>query len=236
MLSILIPNDYSNNTIQAAKAACFLAGKKPLTITLLHCVAISDSITELLYLPSTNIQQEKQNLFHSRIQELKENSGGCPVEIRYLFQYGISGPILEQIVEQNNIHLGIMPLSSKTESLLPGGDLKDAMHSIQCPVLFLPEHFDFNNASNVVVFLKNNISFQGRILRTIRQFLGKKPESASFSGNLFSLAGEAHQVHLPACFIENRIKLDYRLDNITKIHQYLQDQEQSEVALLAVSN
>ncbi len=236
MLSILIPNDYSNNTIQAVKAACFLAGKKPLTITLLHCVPISDSITELLYLPSINIQQEKQNLFHSKIQDLKESGGNCPIEIRYLFQYGISGPILEQIVEQNNIQLGIMPLSNKAESLLHNRDLKDAMHTIQCPVLFLPEYFDFSNASNVVVFLKNNISFKGRLLRTVRQLLGRKSEPAMFSGNLFSLAGENRQVHLPACFIENKIKLDYRLDNKTKIHQYLQDQKQSEVALLAVSH
>lgn len=236
MLSILIPNDYSNNTIQAVKAACFLAGKKPLTVTLLHCVPISDSITELLYLPSTTIQQEKHKLFHSRIQALKGRSEDCPVEIRYLFQYGISGPILEQIVEQNNIQLGIMPLSNKAESLLPDRDLTDAMHTIQCPVLFLPEHFDFNNAANVVVFLKNNVSFQGRLLRTIRHFLGKKTEPATFSGNLFSLAKEDQRVHLPACFTENRIKLAYRLDNKTKIHQYLQDQEQSEAALLAVSH
>lgn len=153
MKNILITTTFKEDTLQSIKLATEVMGNNASTITLLSCSEISDSITELLFLSSTDhADLQKRSDLLSKFQEYK-NAQSLKATVQEHHQYGMSRPILEQILTRYQVDLVIVPLSFQQSKIHIHELLLKLLYKTSCPLMFLPERKQSREAIKRALYL-----------------------------------------------------------------------------------
>lgn len=138
MKNILLLTTFEADTLQSLKIAADVISNSSSEVYLLSVSEISDSITDLLFLSqSDHVDVEKKTELLNQLQNFKEEHG-FRFKVHVDHRYGLSRPILEQILERCNADLVIVPTSfQKSKQHIHQFALK-LLHKTSCPLMFLP--------------------------------------------------------------------------------------------------
>jgi hypothetical protein len=139
MKNILITTTFEADTLQSLKIATEVIGNSASEICLLSTSEISDSITDLLFLsPKDHIDTRKRSELLDAWKNLK-GTRGSKFKLHEHHQYGMSRPILEQILSRYKVDLVIVPTSFQQSKQHIHHFLLKLLHKTSCPLMFVPQ-------------------------------------------------------------------------------------------------
>lgn len=155
MQNILIPTTFEADTLQALKVATDVKRHNAGRVVLLSLSAVSDSIIDLLFLsPQDHIDTGKH-------KKLKQNwhrftvQNKVTVETKEHHQFGMSRPILTQLLERFDIDMAIVPLSFQQSRQHIHRFLLKLLHESHCPLMLLPTEKQESEVIQRALFLDN---------------------------------------------------------------------------------
>ncbi len=140
MTTVIVPVDFSETSLNAARYACsFLTGHYGVTITLYHSYASAKDEAETL----ASMEELKQELLATH-----------PVNLEILAHHEDEFVLgLERAARHRNADLVIMGITGKSEleQVLFGSNTLKMAQTKACPVLIVPENASFARMKNVML-------------------------------------------------------------------------------------
>jgi len=157
MKNIIIPTTFENDTIDALKVAADLKRKGSGQIVLISLSEITDSITDLLFLSEKNVQNvgNRDKLFADWSKAL-DDFALPKLPIIEHHQYGISRPILIQLLEHFKAEMVIVPNSFLQSKLFIHRLFLRLLNKSEFPVMQLPDDTDGSEEIQRALYLGEN--------------------------------------------------------------------------------
>jgi nucleotide-binding universal stress UspA family protein len=151
MKNLLLPIDFSDNSVNAAKYAVSLASLSNSKIYLFHCSESSvPTLENYSYLPEYE-NMEAENL--KMLQEIAAylNEVNPEVRIECISSVGILLDNIKRLTEKLEINLVVMGTTgaSGLKEIFLGSNTSHAIENLDCPVLAIPEHTKFSPIKNI---------------------------------------------------------------------------------------
>lgn len=148
MKTLLIPTTFQNDTLDAVKAAINYSNETPCTLILLLVSEVQEnySASSLLRSLDNKWTNAQENILDHCRAIVAENQN-CKLKIHN--QFGISSPIIRNLLNFNTIELVIIPPSFKSSSLQIHQYCCQLLSNYKCPILHINTAFEdvhFNNA------------------------------------------------------------------------------------------
>ncbi|MFX0557905.1 universal stress protein [Maribacter sp. CXY002] len=158
MRTVLIPTDFSANAVHAINYALKLFDSEKISFYFLHAYA------DEVYGPSINqkgysIEQLKEkvktssdNLLQELIHTLKENTSNPKHSFNTLSVFDSLVDAVNDLVNEKNVDLVIMGTQGKTKdkNITFGSHTVQVFKYVKCPVLAVPESFQFKKPKKIV--------------------------------------------------------------------------------------
>ncbi|HJS00402.1 MAG TPA: hypothetical protein VJ780_05660 [Flavobacterium sp.] len=141
MKNLLIPSSLELDTINAIKVAIQQSKGKKCTIFLALVQDIPDTYSSTAFLRSMKsdmTNSQKSVLEYCR--ELTTISQNCTLKIHY--QYGISTPLMKNLIEHLNIELTILTPSYRNSEKRIYNQFVQILDNCKCPILHLNSNFE----------------------------------------------------------------------------------------------
>lgn len=156
MKTLLIPTTFQNDTKDALKAAINYANGTPCTLLLMLVSEVKEnhSASSLLRSLDSKWTNAQENVLESCRELISENEN-CKLKVHN--QFGISSPLVRNLLDFYNIELVIIPPSFKSSSLKIHQYCSQILANYKCPILHInnvSEKIHFSNA----IYLKNEKS------------------------------------------------------------------------------
>lgn len=188
MKNLLIPSTLEQDTINAVKTAIQQSRGKSCTIFLALVSEIPDTFSSASFL--RNIKSDmsvSQKSILTTCRELTAASGNCSLKIHN--QYGISAPVMKNLMEHLNIELAILTPSYKNTEKRIHSQFLQILSNCKCPILHLCPNFEEQDLSKAM-YLEQTKSrlqiedlqeliqdhFDFRIVSQAKIFSDQKPE------------------------------------------------------------
>lgn len=169
MKNILLPVDFSQNSLNAANYAASLALLSKAKIYLYHCSQVSVPMMERGYLPEFEyMETENINLLKEIKSGLRKSNPG--VNIECLSSTGLLKENIKTLSEELDIDLVIMGTAGATglKEIFLGSNTSHAIENLDCPVLAIPEHTTFSPIKKIFYAT----DFQSEDIRIIHNLCG----------------------------------------------------------------
>jgi len=149
MARILIPTDFSDNSMQAAAYAVRLFGKTGIHYTLLH--TIMDLATDpYMSLPITDelmkASEDGLRLFTDRFVRTTGAEG-----VQQRVRYGSLAPVVRSMVNEDHMDLVVMGKRGHAHALFFGSNVVDVIKHGHACVLVVPEHAPKHEMKHVLL-------------------------------------------------------------------------------------
>jgi nucleotide-binding universal stress UspA family protein len=166
--NILIPTDFSENSLNAIQYATSFFKNCKCTFYLLHV----NEINHLQPFDRSNVTESRnqlQSLIH-KIEKVSEN------ESHNFFGITASGNIVDAIrTEMERKHIDLIVMGTKgitgIKKVAVGSNTTDVITKVKCNTLVIPEGAKFSGISNVALPTDYNIFYGAKILETISDIL-----------------------------------------------------------------
>lgn len=170
MKSILIPTTLKPDTLKAVRSVVKNVRDDNMKIVLLLLSEMPDGITDLLFSsksgPETSIQEQKVlDECRRYVAEFDQ------VSLQVHHQYGISGPLLRNIMNYHTISLTVLTPSYKNEKDTIYRQAVKSLLNCKCPILHLPEEIN-ELALDQAIYVDNSPSHLS--LEDIQHLLNKE--------------------------------------------------------------
>lgn len=148
MKTLLIPTIFENDTIDAIKAALSFANGNPCKLLLMQVSDVQETYSALSLLRNLdNKWTNAQENVLERCREIIAENPNCKLKIHH--QFGVSSPLIRNLLDYNSIELVIIPTSFKSSSLKIHQNCAQILANYKCPILHVnqvDEEIHFNNA------------------------------------------------------------------------------------------
>lgn len=179
MKRILLPTDFSKNSLNAIDYAMALFEKMPCEFYFLNIQKPTNYMSDELMTGdlSTSIYEAVSHDNKKQLENLtkiySEKYKNCPFHFEARFDFDKLEDGIQQLVNQENIGLIIMGTNGATaaEEILFGSNTLRVIRKVQCPVLVIPEGFKFEGFSTLLFSLSEEITFHPDALTPISDFL-----------------------------------------------------------------
>lgn len=156
MKTLLIPTTFQNDTQDAVKAAINYANGMPCTLLLMIVSDIKENYSASSLLRSldnkwTNVQEKVLE----NCREIIAENANCKLKVHN--QFGVSSPLIKNLLDYHSIELVIIPSSFKNSSLKIHQYCCQILANYKCPILHITtstEEIHFSNA----IYLENEKS------------------------------------------------------------------------------
>lgn len=188
MKNLLIPSTLEQDTVNAIKIAIQQSKGKNCTVFLTLVSEIPDTFSSASFLRSikSEMSVSQKNVLES-CRKLTEASGNCSLKIHH--QYGISAPLMKNLMEHLNIELAILTHSYKNTERKIHNQFLQILANSKCPILHLNQNFEEQDLSKAM-YLEQTRSkiqiediqeliqdhFDFRIVSQAKIFSDQKPE------------------------------------------------------------
>lgn len=179
MKSVLLPTDFSENSINAIDYAMDLFKNLPCEFILFNIQKPSEYVTDDIYTsdPSSNIYQSISNDNRKKLEELKgkylDRFADQPFQFDALFDFDTLTDAIHQIVSARNINLIIMGTNGATDAaeIIFGSNTLKVIREVRCPILVVPEKFKFSKLSSILFTLRESDVFHPNALLPIEDII-----------------------------------------------------------------
>ncbi|MBR9853309.1 MAG: universal stress protein [Algicola sp.] len=169
MKNILVPTDFSQNSIQALKYAQVLLSGMECNFYLLYVGTLldtgsdSESFQEKKGEPKTNTKKKLNDL----VKETRKKSTEGNHFFFALHEYGFFIPIIKRHLEEQDIHLIVMGTkgASGVREKVVGSNAGDVITKVQCNTLVIPQQVDLSKPKEIAFPTDFNIFYSLKILR-----------------------------------------------------------------------
>lgn len=149
MKNILVPTTFQPDTINAVKTAIKQSKGKNCTIILQQVCEVPNTDSSAFFLRSIKNQLtiSQQNVLES-CRNLTEVSQNCTFKLQH--QYGISAPLMRNLLEHLHIGLIILTPSYKNAEKKIHNQFLQILANCKCPILHLNSNFDEQELSKAM--------------------------------------------------------------------------------------
>ncbi len=164
MKSILLPTDFSENSLNAIDYAMDLFENHPCEFIFLNVQKPSEYITDDIYTsdPSTSIYESISRDNKQKLETLKhtyrDRYAHGLFQFDALFDFDVLTDAIHQIVSARNIQLIVMGTNGATDAaeVIFGSNTLKVIREIRCPILVVPEGYKFTELSSILFTLREN--------------------------------------------------------------------------------
>lgn len=168
MKNLLIPTTHHSDTINAVKTAIKQSKGKICTITLLQVCDIPDTYSSSLFLRTIKSEMtvSQRNVLES-CRNLVASSQNCTLKIQH--QYGVSAPLLKNLMEHLQIDLTILTPSYKKAEKKIHKQFRSILANCKCPILHLNSNFEESELQNALYLEQTKSRLQAEDLQQLMQ-------------------------------------------------------------------
>ncbi|MEM0517199.1 MULTISPECIES: universal stress protein [Aequorivita] len=235
MQKILIPTDFSENSLNAVLYATELFKHNPAEIFLLHAFAdqvyeeksrFADEIFEELQQKALTKAKEALNDLQTKVSAISPNPKHT---IHTIAEFGLLVDTTNDWVEKENIDVVVMGTKGETadKQITFGSNTLQVIKYVKCPVLAIPSGYNDIHPKNILFSTDYLLPFKRRELKLVstiaRCFASKVEFFFASKFESLSLRQEDNRNFLKASFADNQIDFIQKDDtNITKaINTYI---------------
>ncbi|MBO0340439.1 MAG: universal stress protein [Bacteroidota bacterium] len=223
MKNILVPTDFSENSIRALKYAQVLFSAMECNFYLLYVGTLLDTKKDSESFQE--VENESSENTKKKLNDLVKNSRKHSTEANHFFfalhEYGFFIPTIKKHVEEQNIHLIVMGtkgVSGIKEKVL-GSNAGDVITKVQCNTLVVPVGVELSKPKEIAFPTDFNIFYSLKILRPMEEMvtLGKAKFSvmnALKEGDSLNEEQEKNKEHL-LDFMQDSFQGTYSFHTIT---------------------
>ncbi|WP_447635110.1 hypothetical protein [Flavobacterium microcysteis] len=188
MKNLLIPSTLEQDTINAIKVAIQQSKGKSCTVFLTLVSEIPDTYSSATFLRNikSDMSISQKNILDD-CRDLIAATQNCTLKIHN--QYGISAPVMKNLMEHLNIELTILTPSYKSTERRIHNQFLQILANCKCPILHLSPNFEEQDLSKALYLeqtksrlhvedlqelIQNNFDF--RIVSQAKIFSDQKPE------------------------------------------------------------
>jgi len=177
MKNILLPTDFSENSLNAIKYGLALFKNTPCNFYLLHVTLISNYTTGDLPLIVNNTTIEKALLDQAKtalenlLKDIKKLSKNTNHKFFTISSYNNFTDAVKKNIDEKNIELIIMGTKgvSGLSEIIIGSNTGDLITKVKCPALIIPERAVYKNPEEIAFPTDYNIFYQSKILNSITE-------------------------------------------------------------------
>ena len=177
MKNILLPTDFSENSLNAIKYGLALFKNTPCNFHLLHVTLISNYTTGDLPLIVNNTTIEKALLDQAKtalenlLKDIKKLSKNTNHKFFTISSYNNFTDAVKKNIDEKNIELIIMGTkgASGLSEIIIGSNTGDLITKVKCPALIIPEKAVYKNPEEIAFPTDYNIFYQSKILNSITE-------------------------------------------------------------------
>jgi nucleotide-binding universal stress UspA family protein len=157
---ILVPIDFSENSLAALDYAVAVATKIGAEVTLYHGFYVMAEVQFATIDPSyLNMQIDNQELYwNERLEGLKEKlsdkkyADGTPISIKVLVKMGLVADDIGEMVRRGEYQLVVMGTkgASGLERIVLGSIAGAVADQVTCPIMIIPQKAAYNGLRNIV--------------------------------------------------------------------------------------
>ena len=229
MRKILIPTDFSDNSMNAAKYAAELFKHGPSEIYLLYAYAdeVYDNKTRLVNADFEELKQQALEKAEENLEIMRKNlfsiSPNPKHKLIKIAEFGMLVDSVNDWVEKENIDIVVMGTQGETDDkeITFGSNTLQVIKYVKCPVLAVPELFGDLHPKNILFPTDFLIPYKRRelkLLGTIAKCFGTKIDFLYVSQfPTLSLRQEDNKTFLEASLVDNKVAFNHRSNkDVTK--------------------
>jgi len=222
MKNILVPTDFSENSIQALKYAELLFSTLECNFYLLYVGSLLDTKNDVesFYETDQSDDNTKERLTEL-VKEIREHSTEAHHFFFPLHEYGFFIPTIKKYLEENDIDLIVMGTkgASGLKEKVVGSNAGDVITRVQCNTLVVPVHVELSKPREIAFPTDFNIFYSMKILRPMEEMvkLGKaqfRIMNALKEGDGLNLEQEKNKEYL-LDFMDDTFPENYSFHTIT---------------------
>jgi len=222
MKNILVPTDFSENSIQALKYAELLFSTLECNFYLLYVGSLLDTKNDVesFYETDQSDDNTKERLTEL-VKEIREHSTEAHHFFFPLHEYGFFIPTIKKYLEENDIDLIVMGTkgASGLKEKVVGSNAGDVITRVQCNTLVVPVHVELSKPREIAFPTDFNIFYSLKILRPMEEMvkLGKaqfRIMNALKEGDGLNLEQEKNKEYL-LDFMDDTFPGNYSFHTIT---------------------
>lgn len=178
MKNILVPTDFSQNSIRALKYAQMLFSSLECNFYLLHIGTLLDTKNDAGLYPKTDkVTESTKKELADLVKETREHSLEANHFFFPLHEYGFFITAIKKHLQENNIDLIVMGTkgASGIKEKVVGTHTGDVITKVQCNTLVVPEDVELSKPREIAFPTDLNIFYSLKILRPMMEMvkLGK---------------------------------------------------------------
>jgi nucleotide-binding universal stress UspA family protein len=229
MRKILIPTDFSENSMNAIKYAAELFKHGPAEIYLLHAFAdeVYDAKTRLADEIFEELQQKTLAKTKEALEDFRKQIFGFSPNpkhtIHTLAEFGQLVDTVNEWVEKENIDVVVMGTKGKTadKKITFGSNTLQVIKYVKCPVLAIPEVYADVHPKNILFTTDYQLPYKRRELKLVSSIAKCFATKVNFlyvsKFPSLSLRQQDNKAFLEAAFCENQINFKLEGDkDVTK--------------------
>lgn len=237
MRKILIPTDFSDNSLNAIKYASELFKHGPTEIFLLY--AYSDEVYEAKIRLADgifeNLKEETRKKAEKFLQDLKQQVLGISPNPKHTIhtkaEFGMLVDSVNDLVEKENIDVVVMGTKGKTadKQITFGSNTLQVIKYVKCPVLAIPAVYGDVHPKNILFSTDFLLPYKRRelkLLSTLAKFFVSKINFLYVSKfPTLSLRQQDNKAFLESSFEDNKIEFIHKNEkDVTKaINTYISE-------------
>lgn len=177
MRKIAIPTDLSDNAKNAFEYAMALFNESSI-FYIIHAYAEAVFLPETLNLPDDKIDIKKKEVaincetqINKLIDEMREKYPESNHQFRVLTNCGYLLSEVNQLVNSENIDILVMGTRGKTNdrNITFGSNTLQVLKEVQCPVLCIPENYNYKTPKKILFPTNYMIPYQKRELNLVNE-------------------------------------------------------------------
>ena len=180
MRKILVPTDFSDNAFNALKYACQVFKYEKCEIFIMHAYADEvyqqDKLTKRSQLDvlKGEISQNSERQLKKVLEEIKHQYPNPHHNYRMASAFGSLIDEVDDLVNQENIDIVVMATRGETNdrSLTFGSNTLQVLKYISCPVLAIPEGYEYHAPKEVLFPTNYLVPYKRRELKLICDMSG----------------------------------------------------------------
>lgn len=168
MKNLLIPTTLEADTINAVKTAIRQSKDEHCTIMLMLVAEVPDTDSAAFFLRAVKSEMTvSQKKVLNDIRVMVNEAGNCTLNIHN--QYGVSSPLIKNLIEFHNISLTILTPSFKASAKKVQLQCLQLLSNCKSPILHLTDNCDEQDLSKALYLEKNKSRFQAEDLQQLIQ-------------------------------------------------------------------
>ena len=179
MKNVLLPTDFSENSINAIKYAASFFKDSEVNFFVLNVQKTSEYTTSDLISSSANtsvykaILDDNKKELNKLISTLKTENASEKFSFEALLDFDVFTDAVQQAVKSNKIDLIIMGTNGATgaKEVIFGSNTINVIRHSNCPLIAIPEDYSFKKIESVLFSINNQNRFTQSGIETLKEIL-----------------------------------------------------------------